>query len=88
MGAQAELVGNARQSRYGAKFGETATPAYAIVNLSAQYAFRMAEASVSVRAGVENLLDRSYSTYSDWNKIPCQSVENDVLTMRTSSSFW
>lgn len=70
MGAQAELVGNARQSRYGAKFGETATPAYAIVNLSAQYAFRMAEASVSVRAGVENLLDRSYSTYSDWNKIP------------------
>lgn len=70
IGAQAELVGNARQSRYGAKFGETATPAYAIVNLSAQYAFRMAEASVSVRAGVENLLDKSYSTYSDWNKIP------------------
>lgn len=68
--AQAELLGNARQTRYGARYGETPTPAYAIVNLSAQYAFDLQMAAVTLRAGVENLFDKRYSTYSDWNKIP------------------
>jgi len=25
---------------------------------------------ISLRAGIENLLDRRYSTYADWNDIP------------------
>lgn len=66
----AELLGNARQTHYGARYGETPTPAYAIVNMSAQYGLAFDDVSVTLRAGVENLLDKLYSTYADWNKIP------------------
>ena len=64
--ARAELKGNAVQTDYAAKYGETKTPAWNIVNLSAAYQF----SQFSVRAGVENLFDRKYSSYSDWNNIP------------------
>ena len=35
--AQATIKGNARQSNYGEKYGETAAKAWTILNLSAQY---------------------------------------------------
>jgi len=68
--AQAGVQGNALQKHYGAKYGETSTPAYAIVNLNAQYNISLSHTLLTIRAGVENLLDKAYSTYSDWNKIP------------------
>ena len=64
--AQATVKGNTRQSNHGEKYGETAASEWAIVNLSAQYRFP----SFVVRAGVENLLDKRYATYADWNHIP------------------
>ena len=74
--AQATIKGNARQSNYGenqrslaegtSKYGETAAKAWTIVNLAAQYQF----SSITVRAGVENLFDKQYATYADWNHIP------------------
>ena len=64
--AQATIKGNARQSNYGEKYGETAAKAWTIVNLAAQYQF----SSITVRAGVENLFDKQYATYADWNHIP------------------
>lgn len=68
--AQASLQGNALQKNYGAKYGETSTPAYAIINLNAQYNISLSNTLLTIRAGVENLLDKAYATYSDWNKIP------------------
>lgn len=68
--AQLTVRGNARQKDFGEKYGETETPAYTIVNINAQYNFLLKSSSLSVRTGVENLLDKDYSTYSDWNKIP------------------
>ena len=62
--------GNARQVRYGKKYGETETPAYAIVNLNADYTFSLSKTRMTLRAGVENLFDKAYSTYSDWCNIP------------------
>ena len=64
--AQATIKGNARQSNYGEKYGETAAKAWTIVNISAQYQF----SSFVVRAGVENVFDKQYATYADWNHIP------------------
>ena len=64
--AQATIKGNARQSNYGEKYGETAAKAWTIVNLSAAYQF----SSITVRAGIENLFDKQYATYADWNHIP------------------
>ena len=64
--AQATVKGNARQSNYGEKYGETAAKAWTIVNLSAAYQF----SSITVRTGIENLFDKKYATYADWNHIP------------------
>ena len=62
------------------KYGETAAKAWTIVNLSAQYQFIVNSSWTSqaakpsaqfiVRAGVENLFDKQYATYADWNHIP------------------
>ena len=68
--AQATIKGNARQSNYGEKYGETAAKAWTIVNLSAQYQFIVNSSQFIVRAGVENLFDKQYATYADWNHIP------------------
>lgn len=62
--------GNARQSSYGAKYGETPASEWAVVNLSAQYRFKVQSAECIIRVGVENVLDKLYATYADWNHIP------------------
>ena len=63
---KAEVQGNVRQTKYGRKYGETETPAWAIVNLSANYVWR----HFTLRAGIENLFDKRYTTYADWCNIP------------------
>ena len=63
---QIEVKGNGRQKVWGQKYGETASARWTILNLSAQYRYRY----LTVRAGVENLLDKYYATYADWNDIP------------------
>ena len=68
--AQIQWKGDAKQRSYGWKYGETTTPAYSILNITAEYQFSLSTLNITARAGVENLLDRNYSTYSDWNKLP------------------
>ena len=81
--AQATIKGNARQSNYGEKYGETAAKAWTILNLAAQYQFSLFRSAkgrllpkgrkisqLSIRFGVENLFDKQYATYADWNHIP------------------
>ena len=67
---KAELRGNARQTDYGKKYGETQTPAWAIFNLSANYQFSVSGHQLALRAGIENLFDKRYTTYADWCDIP------------------
>ena len=66
LSVQAEVRGHSRQSHYGGKYGETPISGWTVFNLSASYAWR----SVTLRAGVENLFDKYYATYSDWCHIP------------------
>ena len=68
--AQATIKGNARQSNYGEKYGETAAKAWTIVSLAAAYQCSMFNVQCSIRFGVENLFDKQYATYADWNHIP------------------
>jgi iron complex outermembrane receptor protein len=68
--AQATVKGNTRQSNYGEKYGETPASEWAIVNLSANYQLSIVNYQLSIRAGVENLFDKQYATYADWNHIP------------------
>jgi iron complex outermembrane receptor protein len=68
--AEIKLQGAATQTRYNADYGEDETPAYLIFGASAGYKFRCWKLLSQIRVGVENLLDKKYSTYSDWNNIP------------------
>ena len=67
---KAEVQGNARQAKYGRKYGETETPAWTIVNLSANYQFSIHHSQLALRFGIENLFDKRYTTYADWCDIP------------------
>ena len=77
---QAEVKGSARQTDYAEKYGETQAQPYAIVGLHADYdlsgvlhgVLSQGNKTVGCRiaVGVENMFDKTYATYADWNKIP------------------
>ena len=68
--ADIKLQGAAKQYKYRAEYGEDQTPAYLISGASIGYEFPLKKYIPSLRIGVENIFDRKYSTYSDWNNIP------------------
>ncbi len=68
--AQLGFHGNLRQHHVGTKYGETPTAAWTIWNLSAVVRHHVGDTRFSLRMGVENLFDKRYSAYSDWNGIP------------------
>lgn len=65
-----EVRGNSRQVNYGKKYGETVSPAWAVVGISGQYTLPVQGHNLTLRAGVENLADKRYTTYADWCDIP------------------
>jgi iron complex outermembrane receptor protein len=67
--ADASLQASARQSDFSAEYGEDRTPGYLIANLSIGYGWRIRETVLHLKTGVENVFDKRYSTYSDWNNI-------------------
>ena len=71
------IKGNARQRDYGAKYGESETAGWTVCNASAEWA---ATDRLTVRAGVENIFDKHYSSYADWNGIP-QKGRNIYLNL-------
>lgn len=70
LSAGIEVNGAAKQVNYSAEYGEDATPAYAVLNLSAGYDFNVHKYHFTLKTGVENILDTYYSTYADWKNIP------------------
>ncbi|MBF8457589.1 TonB-dependent receptor [Kaistella sp. G5-32] len=64
------VLGNSKHQDFAAIYGESVTPDYFIMNASAGYLFNVNSSKILARVGVENLFDRFYTTYSDWNKIP------------------
>ncbi|WP_413998032.1 TonB-dependent receptor plug domain-containing protein [Flavobacterium sp. W1B] len=68
--SEISVQGNAVQSQYSPLYGEDRTADYAILNLSSSYSFAIDNSKWNLRTGIENVLDRYYSTFSDWNNIP------------------
>jgi len=64
------VQGNAVQTQYSPFYGEDRTPDYAILNFASGYSFHIDKSKWSAKAGIENILDTYYSTFSDWNNIP------------------
>ncbi len=68
--SQISLNGNARHSDFAEVYGEKPAAAFAVLNANIGYRFSAAKTKVTAKAGVENLFDTCYTTYSDWNQIP------------------
>ena len=64
------VQGNATQTQFSPFYGEDRTPSYAILNFDAGYSFAFEKVKCNVKAGIENIFDTYYSTFSDWNNIP------------------
>ncbi len=65
-----QVWGNAVQDRPAQSFAEDSTPAFAILDVTAGYRFALGAARINFKAGIENVLDAYYSTFSDWNNLP------------------
>lgn len=59
----------ARYSDYSKKYGETAVSGYTVYHINVAYPLNMNSYSLLLSGGIENLFDRRYTTYSDWNHI-------------------
>src|SRR5690606_16524016 len=67
---QTSLNGDFTQNDYSPEYGEDPTPAYAILNLSADYTFNLKNVKTVLQVGAENVFNEQYSTYADWGNIP------------------
>lgn len=81
--ASLSVDGAVKQNRYSAAYGETETPAYAVFSASFGKRFFIGDNDLYVKAGVENIFDAHYTTYTDWNKIP-RMGRNFYLTLSYS----
>ncbi|WP_412987800.1 TonB-dependent receptor [Pontimicrobium sp. IMCC45349] len=70
--AALQIEGNGNQSQYSSFYGEDETSAYTIINLNLGNAFHINSNKLVLKYGIENILDKKYSTYADWNNIPRQ----------------
>lgn len=62
--------GNLAQNDFAQTYGQTKTPDYLIFTINAGYAFDWNQNKIKMQTGVENIFDKYYTTFSDWNKIP------------------
>jgi iron complex outermembrane receptor protein len=78
------LTGNGEQRNYSPTYGEDATQAYTLFDASASYNFYKGNNSLFVKLGIDNIFDRYYSSYSNWNNIPSMGRNcyiNMILTI-------
>lgn len=68
--AEASMEGASKQSRYSPNFGESPAAAYTVFHLALSKAIKLGSQRITLKTGVENLFDRKYRTFADWNKIP------------------
>ena len=68
--SQITANGNAKHNSYAPFYGENKTSDYIIFGLNAGYSFWFEKTSLSLKAGVENIFDRYYTSFADWNNIP------------------
>lgn len=68
--ASLSVDGAGEQTNYNPTYGETKTAAYAILSASFGKRFFIKDNDLFVKAGIQNILDTHYTSYTDWNNIP------------------
>ncbi len=81
--ASLSVDGAGEQTNYNPDYGETKSAAYATFSASFGKRFFINENDLFVKAGIENILDTYYSSYTDWNNIP-RMGRNFYLTISYS----
>ncbi len=64
------MFGALAQRNFSPEFGEDRSPAHTVFSVSMGKSLALGGDTVAIKAGVDNIFDRLYSTYSDWNNIP------------------
>lgn len=67
--AEASFDAATEKHKFNIGFGELAVPPYSIVNLSASYRFVFIKQTLLLKIGAENLFDKKYTTFADWNRL-------------------
>lgn len=81
--ASLSVEGAGEQNNYNPEYGETKTAAYATLSASFGKRFFINDNDLFVKAGVENIFDTHYSSYTDWKNIP-RMGRNFYLTLSYS----
>lgn len=68
--AELSALGNTKHRDFAALYGESETADYVIINTAFGYHFSFGGSKILTKIGCENIFDKYYTTYSDWNKIP------------------
>ncbi|PHR15211.1 MAG: TonB-dependent receptor [Aequorivita sp.] len=68
--ASLSVDGAGEQTNYNPAYGETKSAAYATLSASFGKRFFLKDNDLFLKAGIENIFDTNYSTYTDWNNIP------------------
>ena len=68
--ASLSVEGTGEQKNYNPAYGELKTAAYATLSASFGKRFFINENNLFLKAGIQNILDTNYSSYTDWNNIP------------------
>ncbi|UNY98197.1 TonB-dependent receptor plug domain-containing protein [Zhouia spongiae] len=64
------INGAARQNHYSPQYGEDRTDSYTVFSAAVGKQFYIANDDFYVKAGIENIFDSNYSTYTDWKNLP------------------
>ena len=70
LSSEVSVFGNTRYRDFAAIYGESETPDFTVFNANVGYQFNFDGMKILTKIGAENIFDRYYITYSDWNKIP------------------
>ncbi len=68
--AEIGMDGALQQTKFSKSFGETPAPAYVLFSISGSKQFQFSKHTLITKVGIENIFDKNYSTFADWNRIP------------------
>ena len=68
--ADLTVSGNAAHRKFAEKYGESLTAGYTLADASVGWHFIWGPTALHTKFGVENIFDRNYISYADWNSIP------------------
>lgn len=68
--AETTIAGATAHKNFSAEFGESQKDPYTIAHITLSQIFYFDQQKLVLKAGAENIFDKYYTTFADWNNIP------------------